>query len=587
MPQRPPEPTDADGPKHLSVDLQILHLLAHQVSKVPWPVGAAALVVCIMGWGTAPAWALLSWTLSIWLVQAIRWRVLRHLPESKRPMPERMQIAVLLSGINGVCHALAVGFFPYLNDGQRSVLSLLLAGITTGAVGTTSGHPRIFHAFALPTMLGLALGWAWVPLTASSSWIGLAMATFLVAYQGILSSLAKGAYGALNRSIKMQIKQWRMNRQLREALKQAEQANAAKTRFLASASHDLRQPLHTLTLFCAALDNQGLPPQARGIVSHMDAALRVLREQLSTLLDISKLDAGVVQTQTQSFNLLPWIDQWRQAFQPQAQQKQLRMDTEIDPSLANACFVRTDPLHLDRIVSNLLDNAIKYCDAGTVWLKLSARAPGNIDLIIQDTGRGIPSSEQERVFEEFYQIGNPERDRSRGLGLGLSIVKRLTALLQMPLSIASEEGVGTRMTLRLNTCEAPMDAAPMTAPTGADLPACHVLVLDDEPAILMAMQTLLTAHGCRVSVAETTDEAMSLVNQERPDLVLADFRLRGAESGIKAIRKLRQRWPDLPALLVSGDTAGHRLQEAQEAGLTLLHKPVSVDALLRAMSEVL
>lgn len=579
-------PIELDTPKHLSVDLQVLQLLANQVSKVPWPVGAAALVVCIMAWGAAPAWALLGWTIAIWAVQAIRWRVLRRLPDSKKPMPDRIRLAVWLSGLNGICHALAVGFFPYLSDGQRSVLSLLLAGITTGAVGTTTGHTRIFHAFALPTMLSMAIGWAWIPLHESSRWIGIAMGAFLLAYQGILSTLARGAYGSLQRSIKMQVKQWRMNRELREALKQAEIANAAKTRFLASASHDLRQPLHTLTLFCAALETQALPANAKGIVAHMDVALGVLRDQLSTLLDTSKLDAGIVQAEPSSVDLVPWVEQWRQAFEPQAHQKSLRLEVAHDPQLEGPCHVLTDPLHLDRIVRNLLDNAIKYCDAGTVWLKI--QVDGNkIVLIVQDTGRGIAKEEQDRIFEEFYQIGNPERDRSRGLGLGLSIVKRLAGLLNVPVQVHSEEGVGTEVTLTLQRCEPPTSQATIDAPSNMDLPACHVLLLDDEPAILMAMQTLLSALGCQVSVAETTDQAMTLVNQTRPDLVLADFRLRGTESGIKAIRKMRQRWPDLPALLISGDTAEDRLKEAKDAGLPLLHKPVSVDSLLRAMTEVL
>lgn len=584
MPQRPPEPTDADGPKHLSVDLQILHLLAHQVSKVPWPVGAAALVVCIMGWGTAPAWALLSWTLSIWLVQAIRWRVLRHLPESKRPMPERMQIAVLLSGINGVCHALAVGFFPYLNDGQRSVLSLLLAGITTGAVGTTSGHPRIFHAFALPTMLGLAMGWAWVPLTASSSWIGLAMATFLVAYQGILSSLAKGAYGALNRSIKMQIKQWRMNRQLREALKQAEQANAAKTRFLASASHDLRQPLHTLTLFCAALENHPLTPDTKAIVGHMNGALDSLRHQLSALLDISKLDAGLVNTELKTIEVREYLHQIFTAFGPQANQKHLAFLLETDG--LGPTFITTDPRHLDRILHNLIDNAIKYCQAGSITLGAKPLSDSVLSIYVQDTGIGIPPAEIPHIFEEFYQVANPERDRQLGLGLGLAIVHRLATLLDLRVEIQSAPGIGTTASFQI-PISPPPSSLPSERPAAmSDLLPCHILVIDDEPAILAGMQALLEPHGCKVSVAENMEQAWSVALETTPDIVLADFRLRGHASGIQAIKQLQQRWPTLPGILVSGDTSAERLKQAHDAGLTLLHKPISVPQLFKALSEI-
>lgn len=588
QPANTPAPVPSDVPRRMSVDHQILLLLANQVTKVPWPVGAAAAVVCIMAWDSAPHWALLTWAISIWFTQGVRWRILSRLPLSRRPMAQRIRIAIALSALNGLCHAGSAAFFPYLTEGQRSVVTLIMAGITTGAVGTTAGQPRIFLAFALPTMLSLSLAWAVTPLAAASRWIGLAMALFLLAYLGILISLARGAYSSLQRSIAMQIKQWRLNRDLRQALTQAEEANAAKTRFLASASHDLRQPLHTLTLFTAALHTHALTPRARHIIGQMDDALAMLRDQLTGLLDISKLDAGIITARCTPVDIVRFAHRMHDEFAPLAQQKQLQLTLDL-PSHPQV-YVDSDPLLLERIVRNLLDNAVKYCDAGSVWLRIQVpqAEPGRtVHLIVQDTGRGIPTSEAERVFEEFYQLDNPERDRTRGLGLGLAIVRRLTSLLGIPLSLTSEPGIGTRVTLTIarssNVAEEPDSHTPSTC----SIPHCHVLVIDDEPSILMAMKSLLEARGCRVTAVTATDEAMQQAVSDRPDLVLADFRLRGQESGIKAIRKLRQVWPDLPALLISGDTTESRLKEAHEAGLRLLHKPVSVEVLLKAISESL
>jgi signal transduction histidine kinase/CheY-like chemotaxis protein len=566
----------------LNAEVEVLELIARQVGKVPWPVGLSALFVLAMAWHQVPQWALLAWTIAVIGMQAVRWTMLRGLPGSARSHANRMQIAVLLSGFNGLVQGSAVLFFYGMTDLQRAVVSILLAGITAGAVGTTNGHPRIFKAFALPVMLGLSLAWAVTPHQDGSLLVDGAMSFLCLAFLAVQNGLARDNYRALVESVEMRNEQIRLNEQLRTALEQAEEANAAKTRFLASASHDLRQPLHTLTLFCAALMTHEIDPSARRILTHMDAALSALRSQLTALLDMSKLDAGIVTVQARACNVAPMLQRLCDAKREEAHTKGLRLTCAIEDTVV----VHTDPLHLERIVGNLLDNAIKYCDAGHVWLQ-ARRVGHEVHLIVKDTGRGIAEKDLGKVFEEFYQVDNPERDRTRGLGLGLSIVQRLSRLLAMPLSLDSELGVGTTVSLTLPQAEA-SDAPPVEEVVeSAAIPLCHMLVLDDEAGVRVAMKTLLESLGCRVTLAACTDEAMRLASLDPPDVVLADFRLRGEESGIKAIRKLRQQQPDLPAMLISGDTAQDRLLEAQQAGLRMLHKPVSVDVLLKAVMDTL
>lgn len=584
----PTQHLSGKGPLHapsaatLDAEASVLELIARQVNKVPWPVGLSALYVLAMAWHQVPQWALVTWTTAVIGLQAVRWKVLRALPTSALAHAQRVKVAVLLSGLNGLAQGSAVLFFYGMTDLQRSVVSILLAGITAGAVGTTNGHPRIFKAFALPVMLGLSLAWAVTPHQGASLLVDGAMSFLCLAFVAVQNGLARDNYRALVESVDMRNEQIRLNEQLRAALSQAEEANAAKTRFLASASHDLRQPLHTLTLFCAALMTHSLDGSARRILTHMDAALSALRSQLTALLDMSKLDAGIVTVHARACDIGPMLRRLCDAKREEAHTKGLQLTCAIDGALV----VRTDPLHLERIVGNLLDNAIKYCDAGHVWL-LASRVGEQLHLTVKDTGRGIAEKDIGKVFEEFYQVDNPERDRTRGLGLGLSIVQRLGRLLALPVTLESELGVGTTVSLALPLAEA-SDAEPaQEAIESAAIPLCHMLVLDDEAGVRVAMKTLLESLGCRVTLAACTDEAMRLAGIDPPDVVLADFRLRGEESGIKAIRKLRQQQPDLPAMLISGDTAQDRLIEAQQAGLRMLHKPVSVDVLLKAVMDTL
>jgi CheY-like chemotaxis protein len=243
----------------------------------------------------------------------------------------------------------------------------------------------------------------------------------------------------------------------------------------------------------------------------------------------------------------------------------------------------TDPALLLRILRNLSDNAIKFTDSGFIAFDVVAEGD-QACISVADSGRGIVEDEQQKVFEEFYQVGNPERDRARGLGLGLSIVRRLAKLLAIDLRMRSAPGQGTRFELRLPlTYVQPQPAAPAAAER-RPLQA-KVLVLDDERAVRQGVRLLLEELGCECSEAGTTAEALASASQSRPDVVLADMRLRGGDSGIAAVRAIREAVGHVPALLVSGDTAPDRLQEASRAGIRLLHKPVSMELLRSAIEE--
>jgi CheY-like chemotaxis protein/anti-sigma regulatory factor (Ser/Thr protein kinase) len=255
----------------------------------------------------------------------------------------------------------------------------------------------------------------------------------------------------------------------------------------------------------------------------------------------------------------------------------------------NPCdaVAHTDPVLLGRMLRNLVDNAVKYTSHGHVLVDLRVE-DGALRVAVQDSGEGIPPQERERIFEEFYQIGNAERDRTRGLGLGLAIVKRIGALLGTEISLASEPGRGSTFTIRLPLSRAapqPAGAAPEPAPDPERLRGRGVLVIDDEPDIRVGMRRLLEAWGCRVFVCSGLADAMRMIDDHAPriDLIMADFRLRAGESGIATVAELRRRLGPLPAMLLSGDTAPERIREAEASGLPMLHKPASAEALQRVL----
>lgn len=247
-------------------------------------------------------------------------------------------------------------------------------------------------------------------------------------------------------------------------------------------------------------------------------------------------------------------------------------------------YTATDPALLERLLRNLLSNALKYTESGSVSLACHRDADRWL-LEVRDTGRGIPPAEQARVFEEFYQLDNPERDRSKGLGLGLAIVRRLCDLLEIELQMDSTPGVGTRFSLDLTVVQAQQSESGPKQTIAAPPAGLRVLVVDDEEAVRLGMSSVLSEMGLVVRSADSSAGAVALLAEFEPQLVLADFRLRGDDDGLSTIRALRRQLPGLPALLISGDTAPSRLREARAAGVPLLHKPVAINDLRKAIAQ--
>jgi signal transduction histidine kinase/CheY-like chemotaxis protein len=373
---------------------------------------------------------------------------------------------------------------------------------------------------------------------------------------------------------------------LQRQKEEAEQANIAKTRFLAAASHDLRQPLHTIGLLVGILRERADAAELRQLADKIQVSVGAMENLFVGLLDISKLDAGTIKPNITEFCLEELFRLVEMNYVPQAKEKGL----ELRIVRTRVC-VASDPVILERIISNLVSNAIRYTARGRILLGCR-RHQATVAIQVWDTGIGIPQEHQQHIFEEFFQLGNPERDHSRGLGLGLSIVERSAALLGCALHMQSEPGRGSCFSvdvprLATRSAAASVPALRTLAPRVA---GAFVVVIDDEAGTRFALEALFKQWGCHVVSAECADEACAKLREHlrSPDVIISDYRLRNNLTGIMAIRDIRAAAEeDIPAIIVTGDVSAQELTKLSESGVAVLHKPVSADELRRLVGSLL
>jgi signal transduction histidine kinase/ActR/RegA family two-component response regulator len=369
----------------------------------------------------------------------------------------------------------------------------------------------------------------------------------------------------------------------------AEAAVLAKSRFLASASHDLRQPLHALTLLVTALRERVKDDESRRLAEHIDASATAMEGLLNGLLDLSKLDAGVVEARPVCFPIGKVLKSVEGQFAPLARERKLRLD--IHPT---TLWAYSDPVLVERILSNLVANALRYTEKGRVLIGARRVQKDWIRLEVWDTGKGIPEEYQTRIFEEYFQLNNPERQRDKGLGLGLAIVSRLSRLLGGQVSVRSHLGHGSCFDFRIARCAPAAQHAASRLPVspGFALPLENALVafIDDDEAILGAMVEVFDHWGVALAVGEDAEQVRAELKElgRKPDIILCDYRLRDGLTGIDAIRTLREAFgQNIAAALLTGDTAPDTIQAINASHLAVLHKPLKPAKLRAFLSHLL
>ena len=454
---------------------------------------------------------------------------------------------------------------------QQHVAFLIFAILATFQSVSRANYPpaiRAYLAAAFVPMMATALG------EAERSGI---LVAFLAVFVFAVTRIGAHAYRVTAELIANRQENARLLASLMTQKDALDEANRAKTRFLAAASHDLRQPMQAIALLAESLQDRAREPATRAIVESIRSSVGTMAALLNAILDVSRFDAGTVRPERSHFVLGPVLERLRHAHAEAAMRKGLEL--RVVPSTA---VVETDPVLLFRVLSNLVSNAVRYTDEGRVLVGCRRRK-GTASIEVWDTGPGIPEHQRRLIFREFVQLGNPERDRDQGLGLGLAIVERSAQLLGHALGVRSWMGKGTVFSLDVGYGD---PAQVRTAPTleVASLDGCSVLVVEDQPEIRAATRVLLEGWGCSVHLAQSGDEVRGQLARlgEPPDVVIADLRLPGTEDGIAVLDFIRARYPQTGGILVSGDIAPEVLKRAQESGYTLLHKHVR-PARLRAL----
>src|ERR1051326_352282 len=376
-----------------------------------------------------------------------------------------------------------------------------------------------------------------------------------------------------------------LEQKVEERTQQLALANQAKSRFLATATHDLRQPLHALGLFVAQLSGRTNAAERRRLVEGIEGALSGMNALFSALLDISKLDAGVVKPKWSEFPAAHVLHRIETTYASLAREKNLVL--RIVPSDAR---LRSDPVMLEQIVGNLVQNAIRYTASGKVLVGCRRRGD-RLRVEVRDTGVGIPENQRQNIFSEFVRLESS--DHTSGLGLGLAIVDRLCRLLDHPIEVKSVLGKGSCLSIAVPMVS-PVDhvAAPQVAARPRALAADDklIVVIDDDPLVLDGMRTLIRSWGWgAVTRANEPAVLAGLVGcGAPPDAIISDYRLRNGKTGIEAIARLREAVAaPIPAFLMSGDTDRDVVRQAEENGLALLHKPVEPAALRARLADTL
>ena len=605
---------------------QVRVLFQQQPVVVATNVAVAVLVAVVL---TADGGSVLPllWLLAMLVVAAVRFLLWRRSWRAE-PLPTDIDVwaRICVGGSGAAAGLWGAGLALLFPDELllQMVTILAAAGMCAGAAAALSCYRPAFHAFLFPTLLPLGVRVAMEGTTPH-----LAIAAMIVAYAAAMMLVARNLGAGFARSQRLQLEKDALlrsrdrllssleqrveertaalqssNAQLtveiaersraeeaeRRARDEAERANAAKSKFLATASHDLRQPFQAMRLFHHILQSRLTENATREIATRLGEAMQAGEELLNALLDISTLEAGTVEPRVSDYPIQPMLTRLAQEIEAQAAAKGL--DFRMVPSSA---VVRSDPVLLERMVRNLLNNALRYTQRGGILLGCR-RTPGRISLSVVDSGIGIPPEKQQAVFEDFFQIGNPERDRSQGLGLGLPIVARMARLLDHPVSVRSRPGHGSAFVISVPFVQATTIPPQPAAEPVVEIPpsASTILVIEDDREQRIGMQMMLEGWGYRVIAAGSPEKALIAVRSapRLPSLVISDFRMPSRITGVETIALIAQIvGRRIPGIILTGDTGPDRLREAKQSGCVLLHKPFAPERLReevrRAVGETL
>ncbi len=570
---------------------ELINVLYRQATPIFFGNIAVALLSVYLLWNQLDRSLLLMWAGAIFALTAIRIVVIRRdlaMTQAVEKAAQRAWKYTIFSGMSGcLWGSIGILFFSPENTVVTVFICIVLAGMTGGSVASQSSFLPSYYAFSLPTVLPFALR-SFAHGDSLFSILGV-LSLFLL---GVNLAYSRNLQRTVRESIALRFENTELIAQLRQEKERAESASRSKSQFLAAASHDLRQPTHALGLYIATLRSLCSAPTIRadevgGVANKLQNALKGLVQLLDVLLDISKLDAGVVKVKQEVFDVQEVLETLDQQFSAVASEQKLRFT--VRPS---SVLVRTDRSLLYSILANFISNALRYTEHGKILIGVRHRGD-SVEIQVLDTGIGIAQEHSDLIFREFYQIGNVARRREHGLGLGLAIVKRTADLLGLRVLMRSIPQRGSVFSVCLPVVDAPAKIANNALTLTNMARSKTVMVIDDDADVLDSMQALLSAWGHQVVAASGLDEALLLAQKNRVkngtpfDMILSDFRLAENTSGIDVIRAVRQVCgSEIPAVIITGDTSTESINQIFASRLKILHKPLDADVLQNVLREL-
>jgi two-component system, sensor histidine kinase len=581
----------ANTPKGLSIEDRI-HFEAldrlYNFSNEPGQLylsGLVPLLVAVVMWPVVEHALMIAWLIAFFLAIIYNRLTIRayvaQLADQRLEKSWGTRLA-FSAGLYGVLWATAVlAFFPQTPDAHQVFLSTVAILLSSGAFYRGMHWPPLAYVYMLPILAALSI--RFVIKGGTEYWI---LAFFIVWSSVFVVQITQKINRVLNSEMRLRHQSADLSAALRKKTNEAETAVQAKSRFLAAASHDLRQPLHALNLFVDALKTAKSRKDQGWVITRIEHSLDALKKLFDGLLDVSRLDAQVVVPNPQNFDLAGLVYDLADEFSAYAQSRRLKLRLHLKPT-----NVLTDRVLLERILRNLLGNAIHYTESGGVLIALRSR-DGRVLLQIWDTGIGIEEIHQEEIFHEFTQLHNAHRDRAEGIGLGLAIVERLCRLLDIPIELKSTPNRGSVFSLLLKRADSDRDKAPDSKQhtTTWDLTNRNALVIDDEREIVDATRALLSAWGMKVVVGQTLSEAVDGLERSSliPDIMLVDLRLADQANGCHVMDEIRAHFgKSIPGILITGDTGPEKIAMAQSSSYTVLHKPVRPPQLRSVIQQLL
>lgn len=523
-------------------------------------------------WSVVPSLHLIIWMACMVAMLAARSILYRRHKTgvSKSTNKQKALFLVVGSGAAGLVWGIGgVALFPDADLTYQLFILFVLIGMGSGSSASLAMYLPAYYAFFPATILPISL-----KLFTMDGSIYTSLGAMALVYFFALSALNRNVSKSLKDALTLRHENIELVDLLKVQKNEAERANEAKSKFLAAASHDLRQPLHALSLFTQTLSESVESDKNRVLVNQISDSVDALDNLFNALLDISQFDAGVIKVHKTSFSLHNFFELLETEFKADAERKGLTLtfpETQL--------FVASDIVLLSQILRNYLSNAIRYTLSGSVAVDLKVE-DGLVTICVIDTGQGITKNEAEQIYDEFYQLNNPEQNREKGLGLGLAIVKRSAKLLGHKIGVDSTPNEGSRFFIVIELAS-PVDEPktqeihqPQAAAIDYDL---VILVIDDDSAALTGMQGLLDSWGCQVVAASGIEQAMASIEATNvaPDGIITDFRLARETTGLQAIRAVHNNLKtDVPALIVTGDIAVDRIKEMSESEFQVVFKPI-------------